>query len=415
MNALRHCLCLLAGAALARGGTEEFFDRVAQALTVSSADARIRARVSGTMELEGYAVQLPAPGVLRTTRGRWLTPRLTTFLDAQIGPGVYVFAQARADHGFDPGDDTSRGRLDEIAVRYSPWRDGRLHVQAGRFATLVGNWANRHDGWSNPFITAPLPYEHLTGMWDSDAIRNSTVLLQWSHVRPGLPAGVKAIEKALRVPIVWGPAYATGAAVAGEAGPWRYAAELKSSALSSRPEAWAHPREQRHHPTWSARLGYRPGPAWSFGVSASAGPYLRESAARSVPAGRNRGDYRQTVLAHDAGFAWRHLQVWAEIYASRFAIPGVADADTLAWYVETKYKLTPRFFGAVRWNQQIFGTIPERGAAVEWGRDVARLDVSAGYRCSPQAQLKLQYSLQRGDSGPRRHTRLLGAQLTVRF
>ena len=36
-----------------------------------------------------------------------------------------------------------------------------LNVQAGKFATVVGNWIERYDSWNNPFITAPLPYENM--------------------------------------------------------------------------------------------------------------------------------------------------------------------------------------------------------------------------------------------------------------
>jgi hypothetical protein len=394
---------------------EELFDRLDTALTFSAAAGSARARVSGLLDLEGYRVQLPAPGVLETADGSLLEPRLTVFLDAQLGPRAYLFAQARADHGFDPGERHAEMRLDECALRIAPGRRREFNLQFGRFATIVGNWATRHDSWANPFITAPLPYEHLTGMWDTEAIRSSNMLLQWSHVRPGLPSRMTAIEKSLRLPIVWGPSYTDGVMVADALGKFRYAFEAKLGSLSSRPEAWRHGREQRHHPTLSARLAYRPSPTWQFGVSASDGSYLRESAGRSVAAGYGRGDYRQLVLASDVAYAWRHWQLWAEAYTSRFTIPLVGDADTVAYYAEVKYKFTPQLFGALRWNQQLFATIPDRGTDTRWGQDVWRLDLAPGWRFTPHTQLKLQYSLQHGDSGRRDTTRTLATQLTVRF
>jgi hypothetical protein len=394
---------------------DAMLDRLGDALTFSSDDGRARARVSGTLELEGYRLESPPPGVIRATGERLFAPRLSVFLDAQLGARVYAFAQARADRGFDPAPGDGEARLDEYAMRFALRRDRRLNVQIGKFATVVGNWANRHGAWSNPFITAPVPYENLTGIWDTEAVRSSTVLLRWSHVVPGLPPDVAAEEKSLRIPIVWGPSYATGAAVSGEAGPLRYAAEVKLGSLSSRPEAWLHSREQREDPTVSARIGYRPNPNWDFGVSASRGAYLRESAAGSLAPGFGHGDYRQSVVAADVAFAHRHLQVWAEIYAARFEIPTIADAETLAYYVEAKLKLTPRFSGALRWNQQLFGKILDRGAPVAWGHEVWRIDLAPSYRFTPHTQLKLQYSLQRGDSLTRSHTRTLAAQFTLRF
>lgn len=394
---------------------EEFFDRVESALTFSAADARYRARLSGIVDLEGYALQLPPLGVVHGARETLFSPRLTLFLDAQLGRRVYFFAQARADRGFDPAPESLRLRLDEYALRIAARDDGRFVLQLGKFATVVGNWAARHDSWSNPFITAPAPYENLTGIWDTEAVRNSNVLLQWSHVRAGMPAAVTAVEKSLRVPIVWGPSYTTGVAASGDIGKFRIAAEVKAGALSSRPEAWHHPREQRSHPTVSARLGYRPSPTWNFGVSASGGTYLREFAEASVAARHGRGDYRQLVLAHDVAFAWHHLQIWGEVYASRFEIPLVGDADTLAYYVEGKYKFTPRVSAALRWNQQVYDTIPDRGRQTAWGHEMWRIDFAPAYRFTPHTQLKVQYSLQRGDARDREHTRLVAAQFTLRF
>jgi hypothetical protein len=128
-----------------------------------------------------------------------------------------------------------------------------------------------------------------------------------------------------------------------------------------------------------------------------------------------RGEYRQQVVAQDIAFAWHHLQLWSEIYACRFEIPVVGNADTLAYYVEAKYKFTPRFFSALRWNQQLFDTIPDRGGQTRWGRELWRVDVAPGFRFTPHTQLKFQYSLQNGDNGRREYTRLLASQFTLRF
>ena len=46
--------------------------------------------------------------------------------------------------------------MDEYALRWTPWDDGRLSLQAGKFANVIGNWTARHQSWENPFITAPL-------------------------------------------------------------------------------------------------------------------------------------------------------------------------------------------------------------------------------------------------------------------
>lgn len=394
--------------------SDSFLDRLDEALTFSALEDQLRVRISGTLDGESYHLYQPAPALIYTDGKNLFNPRLTLFLDAQLGAKVYVFAQARLDRGFDPSDGGTGLRLDEYAVRFSP--AAHFNVQVGKFATNVGNWVARHGSWVNGFVTAPLPYENLTGIWDTVPARSSATLLNWAHVSGnGIPAD-EFPEKTLRTPIIWGSSYTRGAAVFGKVARFNYSIELKNASLSSHPEAWQTNEDRWRHPTTSVRLGYQPSEMWHFGFSASTGVYLRAAAQAAIPAGRSLGDYRQTVFAQDVSFAWHHWQLWAEAYEARFAIPGVGDADTFAYYVEAKYKITPQLFGAVRWNQQSFGTILNSGGQpVHWGRNAWRIDVAPTYRFTPHLQVKLQYSLQHESNGPRAYGHLWAAQLVLRF
>jgi hypothetical protein len=143
---------------------------------------------------------------------------------------------------------------------------------------------------------------------------------------------------------------------------------------------------------------------------------LRPEAEPTLPVGRGIGDYHELLLGQDISYALHHLQLWAEFYEVRFQVPRVGDADTFAYFLEGKYKFTPQLFGAMRWNQQLFGTVPDgAGGSVRWGHDLWRMDTSLGYRFSAHTQLKLQYSFQdtNSDSRDLRHT--LAAQFTLRF
>ena len=73
MKRFRPIFCLLACAVVARGA-DEWFDRLERALTFSVPDARVRARLSGTLDFEAYAFQLPVPGVIQSRDAR-LTDR----------------------------------------------------------------------------------------------------------------------------------------------------------------------------------------------------------------------------------------------------------------------------------------------------------------------------------------------------
>jgi len=397
-------------------GQDDLFDKVDDQLTFGAWNDALRVRLSGTLDLEGYYLGQPAPGLIFSEGNEIFNPRLTLFLDVQLGPRLYAFVESRADDGFDPGEAGPPVRLDEYALRFTPWGDGRLNLQVGKFATVVGNWAVRHGSWDNPFITAPLPYENLTGIWDTIAAHSADEVLVWAGVEPRPNRGGEFLDEYRNVPVIWGPSYSSGASVFGEIGKVDYAFELKNTSLSSRPETWAPTETQWQHPTFSGRVAYLPDEMWTFGFSASAGPYLQPSAEPTLVAGRGLDQYLEVILGQDMSFAWHHVQVWAEVYEARFEIPEVGNADTQAYYVEAKYKFTPQFFGALRWNQQLFSTLPDGAeGAVRWSRNVERLDIGPGYRLTAHLQVKLQYSLEHQDADSQNWGYMLAAQFTARF
>ena len=396
--------CLLACTARAFE-VDDFFDRLDSALSVAAFQDNLRARLSGTIDIEVYHFQQPPPGLIDSTIDSLFNPRLTLFLDAQLGSQIYFFAQSRLDRGFDPSDRGAQIRLDEYALRITPWDDGRFTLQVGKFATVVGTWVPRHLSWENPFVNGPLVYENVTPIQDKSA--------------PASPLDfIRRFDngKYESNPVVWGPSYASGVSVSGRLGQFDYAAEMKNASLSSRPQSWNFTASGLDQPSFDARLGFRPNQMWNFGLSAGDGAYFRREAEPTLPRGRDLDDYRELVLGQDASFAWHHLQLWAEFYEARFEVPRVGDADTFAYYFEAKYKFTPQLFGALRWNQQLFGKIGTgAGGSKRWSQDLGRIDIAAGYRFTSHAQLKLQYSFQKETSGPGDDNHLLAAQFTVRF
>jgi hypothetical protein len=405
MKAQIFSLCVFAFTACAFD-IDDALDRLDSTLTISGFQDNFRARLSGTVDLEFYNFQQPAPALIDSKIDNLVNYRLTLFLDAQLGSQFYFFTQARLDRGFDPTDHGADIRLDEYALRITPWQDGRFTFQVGQFETVVGNWVPRHLSWDNPFIDAPLVYENVTAIADKYPPFSPLDFIFSNTYRP----------KYAFNPVIWGPSYATGISVSGRLGLFDYAVEMKNTSLSSRPESWLITENGFENPTFSGRVGFRPNEAWNFGLSASEGEYFRREAEPTLPPGRDIDDYREFVLGQDVSFAWHHLQLWAEFYEARFEVPLVGDADTFAYYVEAKYKFTPQFFGAVRWNQQLFSTISNGiGGQEHWSPDLERIDVAATYRLTTHAQLKLQYSFQHETTLPGHDNHLLATQFTVRF
>ena len=398
-------LCVFACTACAFD-VDDFLDRLDTALSISAFHDNVRARLSGTLDLEIYNFEQPAPGLIDSNIDTLFNPRLTLFLDAQIGSQIYFFAQSRLDRGFDPSDHGAQVRLDEYALRVTPWQDGRFTVQIGKFATVVGNWVPRHLSWDNPFINGPLVYENVTAIQDKYAAFSPLEFIYSPYYE-----GKYAFN-----PVIWGPSYASGISASGQLGKFDYAVEMKNASLSSRPESWYVTENGFENPTFSGRFGFRPNEAWNFGLSASEGPYFRREAEPTLPPGRDIDDYREVVLGQDVSFAWHHLQLWAEFYEARFEVPRVGNADTFAYYIEAKYKFTPQLFGAIRWNQQLFSTISDGyGHNVNWSPDLGRIDIAAAYRFTPHMQLKLQYGFQHETSSPVDDNHLFAAQFTIRF
>ena len=213
-------IALLLAATILSARAQAFLDQVGDALSVSAFDHNLRARISGTLDLEYYYFSRPPPGLIYADDNNLFNPRLTVFLDAQAGSRVYFFSQARLDRHFDPTEEGAQVRLDEYALRITPWEDGRLSVQVGKFGAVIGNWIPRHLSWDNPFVTAPLVDENVTILEDAKALPPIYYL-----------GGELRDEKYEYLPVLWGPSYASGMSVAGKLGKFEYAAEIKNTSL----------------------------------------------------------------------------------------------------------------------------------------------------------------------------------------
>src|SRR5438046_515910 len=226
---------------------DDFFDRLDTALTFTAFQDNLRARLSGTIDLEVYHFEQPAPGLINSGIDNLFNPRLTLFLDAQVGSQIYFFVQSRIDRGFDPSDHGAQIRLDEYALRITPWNDGRFTLQLGKFATVVGNWVPRHLSWENPFINAPLVYENVTPISDKSAPVSPLYFIY----------GPYYYEKYAFNPVIWGPSYASGISVSCQLGKFDYSVEMNNGSLSSVADCWTVTENWVGNPTFCFRFCVR--------------------------------------------------------------------------------------------------------------------------------------------------------------
>jgi hypothetical protein len=387
----------------ARG--QAFLDKIDERLYIECPKCDFRSDLSVLADLEAYTIDQNPPGLLYSHHDVLIQPRLSLFLDTRLGKHFYSLVQFRVDRGFDPGSKPDgQARFDEYLLRYTPFDESWVNLQFGKFATFYGNFVPRHDSWNNPFINAPLPYENISGISDQAAAPTRTAFLK---------RRTQTDIKEKWLPIIWGPSYTSGGAIFGTVEKLDYAFEFKNASLSSRPEVWDAFDTQWSHPTYTGRLGYRPNAAWNVGANASYGSYLLPSAAKP---GLSIGDFQQITVGPDVSFSWRHWQFWAEAMASRYEVPNVGDAETVAYYVESRYKFTPKLFGALRWNQQLFDDVKNAaGMDVPWDRDMWRAEAAIGYRFTRHLQTKLQYSYSHQKGSIQQGEQMAAAQLTLKF
>ena len=109
----------------------------------------------------------------------------------------------------------------------------------------------------------------------------------------------------------------------------------------------------------------------------------------------------------------RCSQLWRKFSKRASKVPRIGNADTFAYYLEAKYKITPQLFGALRWNEQLFGTVRDGTERTHWGGDTWRVDAAIGYRFTDYLQGKIQYSYTGTEF--EKSNNLVALQLTLKF
>lgn len=394
LGVLGFCFCV--GPAAAADTDKGFLGLPAAWPTLADESGDFAFSIHALLDLEYYRVDDTAPGLIRPHHP-FLNPRLSWFVDFAIGDRLTLFFQAREDRGFDPNNSGRQIRLDEAFARWTEGGDAwGASLQAGKFATPIGNFVPRHDAMKNPLVRAPMVYDHITTIGDAKA-------------PAGNPAQIGRRDlddkRADWLTMIWGPVYHTGAMVFGNAGPVDLRLALTNAAPAERPYEWGPKTDDAGNLAWSGRVGVNPFLGFKAGLNYAAGPYLRSRAAPTLPAGRHRDDYPQRLAGVDLEYSVGHLELFSEVYWSEWEAPHISgDLRSLGYYVEAKYALFPGFFAAARWNQMTFGAIRDAaGEQTPWDRNAWRAELGVGYFIHVNLLAKAQYELNHtnGPNDPR--------------
>jgi len=297
-------------------------------------------------------------------------------------------------------------------VQYTPDPARDLHVIAGKIPWLIGTYADRAYPDKNPLVGVPMLYQFHTG-------------LTWYRL-PVSGAGVTATSAygdgysgsrmfAGGMPVVWEAWWDAGVMAVGSARPL----EAAFGAVQGTP-GWGEAGEDGNNgKTVLGRIGLCPTAALRVGVSGALGPYLDDSVADSLPAGKHVTDYDQRLLMTDAEFQLGHVELRGEGYRNAWQTPRLGELRVSGYYAEGKYTLPMGLYAAGRWEIQRYSKVDGgAGAGVPWHADQDRLEVGLGYRVSHGVVAKTAYQRQRAlglEDEPAEVHELGALQLVVSF
>jgi len=265
----------------------------------------------------------------------------------ELAPGFQAFVMGAYENrppleGEEREPDTD---LEQGYLRYTAPGRARLMVEAGRMVTPVGDFSPRYLPDQNPLVGAPSDYSVT------------------------YPEGVKVVG-------------------------WVKRFDMMAAAVNRPLNAdwYALPSGKAMRPMLSA--GYTPVTGLRFGVFATEGPYLGEDAASSLEAGAEWQDFNQAVTGFEVRYGLAHFEIHGQYASSRYEVPGHdRDSRGRAWYLEPRYTFSPRFFAAVRIENNDYPYIrPIYGTTWIGGNSqVADIEAGVGVRFLPDLTLKVSY------------------------
>lgn len=219
-----------------------------------------------------------------------------------------------------------------------------LMVEAGKLTSPFGSFAARRLSTDNPLIGAP----------------------------DGYPV-----------------AYPLGVVVSGVTGRWDYRIGAVSLPVSN--ERYVPEATHRLRPAIGA--GVTPATGFHVGVSFTHGPYLQSDLDSMLQPGNEWDDFTQTVAGLDLSLARGYTEIQAEAALSTFEVPGAESVGGFTAYVEVKQTWSPRWFTAVRLEQNDYAFIRAISPAMWMSNRVNFYngEIGIGYRFDHMTTVKLTY------------------------
>ena len=259
--------------------------------------------------------------------------------------------------------------------RFRPWRERVLDVQFGRIPPVFGAFARRHYEVDNPLIGYPLGYQYATSVRpdaapaDLDELRRNRgrgAKTRYSVGSPDVATGMPVVH-----PLEWD----TGVSLRIGDRPLELAVALTQGTLGNPSVLDDNPGKQ-----WSARFAWRPSPALVAAVSAARGRYDEAPLRRALEERGLQTSAHQTALGLDVEASAGAWIVRSEAMLNRWDSPTLGTGlDSVAAFVEGRYKIAPAWYVAARWDHLGFAEVGHAGERFSWDAPVRRFEAGAGY------------------------------------
>jgi hypothetical protein len=344
----------------------------------AASDLRWRGQFDAVAASRGGAIALNA-----LNRGDTMfdTYRLRLFAEGRVADGFDVFAQTlvQEDLGFS---------LYGAYAMWTPIEHAGLHVIGGKIPWRIGTYAERTYAPRNPLIGVPLMYHYHTSLRPDRLPPNADALAGAAgsgQDGPVYDAGGRGYRG---MPVVYDRCWDFGIMALGGARPFEFSAGF----VNGTPGAPNAGNDRNNGRSWLGRVGVQPWPGVRVGVSGSHGPWLADTFADQMPAGRTVNGFAQRLLMADAEWLFARIELRGEGLWNEWQTPTAGDVDLRGGYVEGRVGLESGAFIAGRWDVLRFGDVVDStGAARAWDDDLARFEGGAGYRVQRGVTLKAVY------------------------
>jgi hypothetical protein len=299
-----------------------------------------------------------------------------------------------------------------LYVRFRPFREHSLDVQAGRIPPVFGAFSRRRYDVDNPLIGYPVPYQYPTVLRaDAAPYSLGQLLLHRGHgTRSRYAIGDPAIMEGLAQvnPLRWD----TGVEV-------KLGGEDLALAVALTQGTISNPRfeDDNEGKQIAGRLGWRPAFGAEVGFSAARGDYVSDEVKARLA---DRGDRssNQSSLGLDSELARGPWLVRGEAIWTRWDVPSldaIGSLDVLGFLVEARYKIRAGFFAAARVSGATFESLDGPGGAVSWDAPLTRIEAGVGYAFQRHVLAKFVLQHNERDGGPASSSTLPAVQVLFWF